>query len=124
MAAIHHGSRIGVLATLRSTLEPTSDLIRRLATRAGATCSVTAELAEGALDKLRRGDTSGHDLAVAHGLSSLAQRVDVIVLAQASMARALSFVQVGATVQESLGARPVLTSPDLGMQHVAWMLSA
>jgi hypothetical protein len=42
----------------------------------------------------------------------------VIVLAQASMARALALVQT------ELPALPVLTSPEIGMQHIARKLSA
>ncbi|MBI1171820.1 Asp/Glu/hydantoin racemase [bacterium] len=118
LAAVGHGARIGVLATLSTTLEPTSDLIRRVAANAGRPCSLTARLAEGAFDLLRQGDTAGHDRAVAESLRDLAGQVDVIVLAQASMARAL------AAAKDSLGALPVLTSPELGMQHIAAILSA
>lgn len=117
-AAVTLGPRIGVLATLRTTLDPTSDLIRRSAAKAGRTCTVIAELAEGAFQKLSLGDTAGHDAMVAQSLRDLAPRADVIVLAQASMARAL------ALVQDALHPLPVLTSPEIGMQHIASQLSA
>ncbi|MGV8989333.1 MAG: aspartate/glutamate racemase family protein [Cypionkella sp.] len=118
LAAIGHGPRIGVLATLATTLQPTTDLIRRMATLNCQDCTLIAEIAEGAFDMLRKGDTAGHDLAVAQRIHDLAQRVDVIVLAQASMARALS------SLKEGLGTLPVLTSPELGMEHIAKILSA
>ena len=102
LAAVGHGPRIGVLATLGTTLVPTSDLIQRTAQRLGRDCTLTAQTAEGAFERLRLGDAEGHDLVVAQGLGDLAQRVDVIVLAQASMARAL------ASVKDDLGA----ASPD------------
>lgn len=117
-AAVTFGSRIGVLATLRTTLDPTSDLIRRSAAQAGHRCTVIAELAEGAFQKLGSGDTAGHDAMVAQSLRELASKADVIVLAQASMARAL------ALVQNELPPLPVLTSPEIGMQHIARQLSA
>lgn len=116
-AAVALGPRIGVLATLRTTLDPTSDLIRRSATQAGQPCTVIARLAEGAFQKLGSGDTAGHDAMVAQSLRDLAATADVIVLAQASMARAL------ALVQDALHPLPVLTSPELGMQHIARHLS-
>lgn len=117
-AAVTLGARIGVLATLQTTLNPTSDLIRRSATQAGRPCTVLAELAEGAFQKLGSGDTAGHDAMVAQSLRDLAPKADVIVLAQASMARAL------ALVQNELPPVPVLTSPEIGMQHIARQLSA
>jgi len=117
-AAVALGSRIGVLATLHTTLDPTSDLIRRSAAQANHPCTVIAELAEGAFQKLGSGDTATHDAMVAQSLRDLAPKVDVIVLAQASMARAL------ALVQDELHPLPVLTSPELGMQHIARQLSA
>lgn len=116
-AAITLGPRIGVLATLRTTLDPTSELIRRSAAQAGRPCTILAELAEGAFQMLSSGDIAGHDAMVAHSLRDLAPKADVIVLAQASMARAL------ALVQDALPQLPVLTSPEIGMQHIARQLS-
>ena len=116
-AAVTMGQRVAVLATLRTTLDPTIDLIRRSAASAGWTGTITAELADGAFQKLASGDTAGHDAMIADHLRRLAPKVDVIVLAQASMARAL------ALVQDELHPLPVLTSPDLGMRHIAAALS-
>lgn len=117
-AAVTLGHRVAVLATLQTTLEPTTDLIRRCALDAGRDCVVTAELADGAFQKLGAGDIAGHDAMVADALRALAPKVDVIVLAQASMARAL------AQVKDMLDPLPVLTSPELGLRHIAGQLSA
>jgi len=111
-AAVATGHRVGVLATLRTTLEPTAALITRTADRQGRACTITSRLAEGAFERLAQGDTAGHDRMVAKSLVDLAPTVDVIVLAQASMARAL------AGAGDALGALPVLTSPELGMKHI------
>ena len=117
-AAVTMGPRVAVLATLRTTLEPTTDLIRRHGAATGWTGSVTAALADGAFQKLASGDVAGHDAMVADQLRLLAPKVDVIVLAQASMARALGLVQ------DALHPLPVLTSPELGMRHIAGKLAA
>lgn len=115
--AVTSARRIGVLATLSSTLTPTGDLIRATSARLGRDCTVTDRLAEGAFQKLAAGDTAAHDALVADHLRALVQHVDVVVLAQASMARAL------ATVSDELGGTPVLTSPELGIRHIRNSLS-
>ncbi|PKP62847.1 MAG: Asp/Glu/hydantoin racemase [Alphaproteobacteria bacterium HGW-Alphaproteobacteria-8] len=117
LAAVGIGARIGVLATLSTTLKPTAKLIRRVAVLQGRDCTLTSAVAEGAFEKLARGDVAAHDAMVAQSLRAMALNVDVIVLAQASMARAL----VG--VRDELGTLPVLTSPELGMQHLAASLA-
>lgn len=116
-SAVRSARRIGVLATLASTLTPTGDLIRATSVRLGRHCDVTDRLAEGAFQKLAAGDTAAHDAMVADHLLALAKEVDVVVLAQASMARAL------ATVAGELGGTPVLTSPELGIRHIKDQLS-
>lgn len=117
LAAVGIGPRIGVLATLSTTLKPTAELISRVAALQGRDCTLTSAVAEGAFQKLEQGDVGAHDAMVAQSLRAMAATVDVIVLAQASMARAL----VG--VRDELGTLPVLTSPKLGMQHPAASLA-
>ncbi|HZI32063.1 MAG TPA: aspartate/glutamate racemase family protein, partial [Candidatus Binatia bacterium] len=85
--AVQTGKRIGVIATLSTTLEPTADLIQRRAQQAGKEIELTSRLAEGAFEALMSGDAAKHDALVADALKELSQQVDVIVLAQASMAR-------------------------------------
>lgn len=115
--AVRRGPRIGVLATLSTTLDPTATLIRRTAEAAGKPCMLSSRLADGAFALLAGGDTLGHDRLVAEAMTGLAPDVDVIVLAQASMVRALE------TVKDRLDPLPVLTSPDLGMAHIAGILA-
>ncbi|MFZ3584827.1 aspartate/glutamate racemase family protein [Loktanella sp. DJP18] len=110
--AVAAGPRIGVLATLRTTLAPTSDLIARTATQTGDPCDITPALVDGAFGCLGRGDVASHDRLVAEALLALAPQVDVIVLAQASMARALD------RVKDRIGPRLVLTSPDSGFRYL------
>lgn len=111
--AVRCGSRIGVLATLSTTLEPTAELIGRKARLGGRECVLESGVAEGAFARLAEGDTEGHDRIVAQAMTELAPQVDVIVLAQASMARALTMAK------DEIGTVPVLTSPELGMRSIA-----
>src|SRR6185437_7477774 len=85
--AVTTGKKIGVIATLRTTLEPTADLIRRRAESAGKKIELISKLCEGAFEALMIGDGATHYAKVAAALKDLSREVDVIVLAQASMAR-------------------------------------
>jgi Asp/Glu/hydantoin racemase len=113
--AIELGSRIGVIATLSTTLEPTADLIRRRAAARGhaaGSVEIVTHLCEGAFDALKAGRLDEHDTLVRAGLRELLPRVDVVVLAQASMAR----VAATLTDADTLG-RPILASPRLGVER-------
>ncbi len=82
--AVQMGRKIGVLATLSTTLEPTADLIRRRAAAGGAgrTIELTSRLCEGAFEALMGGDAAKHDAMVAAALEEMSGQVEVIVLAQ------------------------------------------
>jgi Asp/Glu/hydantoin racemase len=111
------GSRIGVIATLATTLEPTADLIRRRGAVGGRTpddFEVVTHLCEGAFGELKAGNLDRHDELVREGLQVLLPRVDVIVLAQASMARVADEL-----TEDDTGGTPILSSPRLGMERVA-----
>src|SRR5918995_1583691 len=55
--AVERASKIGVLATLWSTLRPTAALIERVASETGRSVEVRTQLCDGAFDALRAGDT-------------------------------------------------------------------
>ena len=114
--AVATGSRIGVIATLRTTLEPTADLIQRRADLVGKKITVTSKLAEGAFEALMRGDVAKHDAMVAVSLEELSQSVDVIVLAQASMARVVD------TLAPADRRVPILASPAIAVDYLAKVL--
>jgi hypothetical protein len=119
--AVELGPKVGVAATLPTTLGPTADLIRRAAASLGRPVEVTTSLAEGAFEALRSGDGARHDALVSAALQALAGTVDVIVLAQASMARAVG----GATSIEAGGRSvPILTSPRLGVERLRDVVSS
>jgi Asp/Glu/hydantoin racemase len=114
--AVQTGRRIGVIATLPTTLEPTADLISRRATLAGRSVEVLSRLCAGAFDALMSGDGAKHDAIVAAALNELAQQVDVIVLAQASMARV---VEALPTDSKRI---PILASPPTAVDYLATVL--
>ena len=87
--AVTSGTRIAVVATLRSTLRPTADLLVATAAAMGRSATIDAMLVEGAYEALIAGDRALHDDRVVAALRAAAGSADVVVLAQASMARVL-----------------------------------
>jgi Asp/Glu/hydantoin racemase len=114
--AVRTGKRVGVIATLSTTLEPTADLVRRRAEKAGATVEVVSKVCEGAFDALMSGDGQTHDERVAAALREMSEQVDIILLAQASMARVVD------NLPEADKRIPILASPPLAMAHLAKVL--
>ena len=111
--AVAMGTKIGVIATLPSTLLPTSDLVERRAKLAGKNIELKAVLCEGAFDALMAGNAAKHDEMVAAALKELSTQVDVILLAQASMARVVG------TLAEVDKIVPILASPRIAIEHLA-----
>jgi len=116
--AIKAGLRIGVLATLKTTLEPTVTLLRDTAVAQQRPSEINAHLCEGAFEAVISGDVATHDKAVAAGLQTLAASSDVIVLAQASMARVID------AMGDGLPKLPILSSPSLAMTQAKEILDA
>jgi aspartate/glutamate racemase len=109
-AASALGARVGVVATVSTTLEPTVRLIRKKAVELGREVDITECIAQGAFDALLAGDAPRHDDILTRAIIELADHVDVIVLAQVSMARLVPAL-------DSL-AIPVLSSPQSGVAAV------
>jgi Asp/Glu/hydantoin racemase len=114
--AVATAQRVGVIATLPTTLEPTADLIRRRAKLAGKEVQVATRLCDGAFDVLMSGDTATHDAIVAAAMRELAMQVEVIALAQASMARVVD------GIPDADRRIPILASPPLAIDHLATIL--
>ncbi len=106
------GELIGILATVPTTLGPTSDLIAKHAAQLGRDVDVTKRLAEGAFDVLMGGDRARHDDMVLAEALALAPDVDLFVLAQASMSRLADRITLETGV-------PVLVSPRMGVGYLA-----
>lgn len=110
--ALELGSVIGAIGTLATTLEPTTDLIRRRAALREQAVDVVPRLCEGAFEALRAGDVEEHDRRVRDALREVIAEADVVVLAQASMARVAD--QLG---ESERGAVEILSSPRSGMER-------
>lgn len=111
--AVATGQRIGVIATLATTLAPTADLVQRRAKAAGREITLRSHLCAGAFEALMAGDTATHDRLVLAGLRELGSSADVIVLAQASMAR------VADALPPEQKHVPILSSPPLAIERLA-----
>jgi len=109
--AVRMGRRIGVAATLRTTLEPTIELLKTKASQYGCMVEIVESLSEGAFEALLAGDVLTHDRILAEKLIRDLYDVDVIVLAQASMARVVNEMPA-----ETLKV-PVLSSPELAVRR-------
>ncbi len=113
--ACETGRRVGVIATLGTTLGPTCRLIRETAKRMGKDIEIVERLCEGAFDKLIAGDRKTHNEMVISAIRELAREVDVVVCAQGSMTALLP--DLGETPV------PVLTSPRLGVEKAVQVLN-
>jgi len=116
--AVRTGSKVGVAATLQSTLNPTAALIRTQAAKAGKPVEVVSKLCEGAFEAVVAGDTDRHDAIVLAGLKELVAEVDVVVLAQASMARVVEHLP------EEYQRVPILSSPRLAVERLKQAIAA
>jgi Asp/Glu/hydantoin racemase len=114
--AVQTGRRIGVAATLATTLDPTAELVRMVAEECRKEVEIVEHLCEGAFEAVMAGDGATHDRIVGAGLTESLKGVDVIVLAQASMARVLE------TLPEDELTVPVYSSPELGVERAGEVL--
>lgn len=115
-AAVESATRIGVLATVASTLDPTVELLRRCAQGLGKNVEVVPVLKADAFAAIRSGDAARHDAIIGTALTRLATDVDAIVLAQASTAR------VVASLEPRTLSVPVFSSPGSGIARLASVL--
>jgi Asp/Glu/hydantoin racemase len=107
--AVQNHDRIGVISTLSTTLDPTCRLLQNEAKKAGRTVTLVEGLADGAFAAGQSGDGETHDRLIAEAAAKIADKVDVFVLAQGSMAR------MELRLSELTG-KPVLSSPVLGVK--------
>ncbi len=113
--AVELGKTIGVIATVATTLGPTVRLVRTQAQKLDKDIKIVEGLAGSAFQALLAGRPEEHDAILLQTAKDLAAQVDVIVLAQGSMAR----------MQAKLAAetgKPVLASPRLAVEALRDML--
>jgi Asp/Glu/hydantoin racemase len=114
-AAVQSGTRIGVAATLRTTLEPTIRLLEETAAADAREIVIVPSLCEGAFEAVIAGDTERHDTILIEALNRLRSDVDVVVLAQASMARVIDRMHQN-------GGPQMLSSPELALRRAREVL--
>jgi Asp/Glu/hydantoin racemase len=110
--AVSIGDKVAVVATLPTTLDPTVRLVERKARDAGKQVEVHRYLVDGAFDVLMSGDSKKHDQMVSSEIERAVQESDVVILAQASMARLAPKLEGKTTV-------PLLTSLSTAVEELA-----
>ena len=91
-------------------------LLEETARAAGREVELIPELCDGAFEAVLAGDTARHDELLSRALGKLKEQVDVVVLAQASMARVVAQLK-------GIGGPPILSSPELAMSRAQSLLS-
>jgi len=114
--AVAAADTVGVLATAKTTLVPSVQLIKQVADKKGKPVKVESKLISEAFDFFLQGDMENHDRLVKEAGVELAQQTDVLVLAQASMSHL-------ATEIEKASGTPTLTSPQIAVNALKKMVS-
>ncbi|MEO7336655.1 MAG: aspartate/glutamate racemase family protein [Caldimonas sp.] len=112
--ALTIGRRIGLLATFKPSIAPMRDELVAMARKRGLEIEVRTVWVDHAFAALDRGDLVAHDTAIAEAARRLSG-IDVVLLAQFSMARARALVQQSVAV-------PVLASPDSAVRRLRELL--
>jgi Asp/Glu/hydantoin racemase len=115
-AAVQAGNHLGVLATNLTALAPTQMLLEDQARKFGKEIALETRLVDEAFSALLNGKVEEHDRLVRQVVLELSSRVDVVVLAQASMARVL------AEIPEQEMRVPIFSSPRPALKQVQKLL--
>ena len=103
--------RIGLLCTAASTVEPSGALLHAHAAEQGRDITIKTVLRPEAYQALVAGDRARHDAILYQAAGEISNEVDVLVLAQASLAHLRD------ALAADLGC-PVLASPPLLMREI------
>lgn len=110
--AVSLGDSVDVIATANSTLGPSTELVESKAAQLDRSITVNSTLVDDAFAARKDGDLETHDRLVKEHVREVADDVDVIVLAQASMSHLESDLEDATSVH-------VLSSPDLAMERIS-----
>jgi Asp/Glu/hydantoin racemase len=113
--AAEEGKKITVLATVPTTVRPTVNLIKEKAAKIGTSLEIREAVATGAFEYLMDNQRERHDDMVLNVAKEAAKSSDMLVLAQASMAR------LAPRISDEVGL-PVLSSPRLGVEYLKTIL--
>lgn len=113
--AVTLGRRIGVVATVPTTVGPSVRLVEQKAREAGREIEIETHLVKDAMMLLiEKGDAEAHNRMVLGEVEAAAESCDAVVLAQGSMTVLLPLL---GHIQ-----KPVLTSPRLAVQRIKALL--
>lgn len=113
--AVHNGRKIGMLATLSTTVPSSERLLKICANEAHKEIEIKTVLCEEAFQEYSKGNIKKHNEILIEQIEKLSSEVDCIVMAQLSMS-ALAPCLRDTKV-------PVYNSGDTGMMRVKEMLS-
>jgi Asp/Glu/hydantoin racemase len=91
--AVQKGKRIKILATMSSTLKPSIDLLQLTAEAQNKDIILDSLLCSHARNFLDQGKPEKHDLVLLEEIQKALKENDIVVLAQASMARVLNSLE-------------------------------
>ncbi len=83
--AVDQGPRVGLIATLATTVPSSERLLRIVAAEKGKAVDITTVLRPEAFAAIQKGDSETHNNILLEEIAKLSGRVDSIVLAQLSM---------------------------------------
>ena len=109
--ALKRGSKIGVAATVATTINPSMRQVQALADAAGKKIELEKCLVSEAYEAFLRGETDLHNQLLKGALEKLCDNNDVVCLAQASMLSVVS-------AMEEKYQKKILSSPALGVKNV------
>lgn len=114
--AVSLGRKIGVIATVASTMKPSCNLIKTKAALVNKEVEVVPYLVDGALDILmKEKNVEKHNQLVLNAIKKAEEECDVVVLAQGSMTAILPYLKNNE--------KPVLTSPRLAIERLKEILN-
>ncbi|MDM8007442.1 MAG: aspartate/glutamate racemase family protein [Phycisphaerae bacterium] len=85
--AVRLGRRLGIVATVPTSPAATRRLLERTAAEAGVSIETEIALSEKAFEHLQKGEIDRHNELVHQEMDRLAEKVDVLVLGQISLAQ-------------------------------------
>lgn len=112
--AVRTGKRIGLLATLETTVPSSERLLDIAAAEAGVTIERKTLLCSQAFEEYSKGNVERHNEILLQAIDTLSQDVDCIVMAQLSMSALAPYLKNTRV--------PVYNSGDTGFQRVREML--
>jgi len=112
--ALKTGRRIGMLTTFENSIASMTKEFDEMSKNRRINSILCTHLVPGAMEKLKKGDSRGHDKLVAEAAKKL-DSCDTIMLAQFSMAPAKKIVSDATD-------KPVLTAPEAAAQRMKTLL--